>query len=226
MNGATRLLDARVESALRGFGPLGLLAILAILAASLVTSALGAVLALGWARMSSISVRDLGYVRPRSWIRTVASGVLFGAAFKLVMKAIVMPLFGAPAINPTYHYVAGNAGALPAILAAVIIGAGFGEETVFRGYMFERLGKLFGSGAAAKAAIVLLTSAVFALAHYHDQGIAGSEQAAITGFVFGAIFARTKQIWIPMIAHASFDVTAVALIYWNLESNVAHLFFK
>jgi hypothetical protein len=29
-----------------------------------------------------------------------------------------------------------------------------------------------------------------------------------------------------MIAHASFDLTAVAIIYWNLETRVAHLVFK
>jgi len=29
-----------------------------------------------------------------------------------------------------------------------------------------------------------------------------------------------------MIAHADFDLTAVAIIYWNLENKVAHVFFK
>ncbi len=29
-----------------------------------------------------------------------------------------------------------------------------------------------------------------------------------------------------MIAHAAFDLTAYVLIYWNLESLVAHLVFK
>jgi hypothetical protein len=29
-----------------------------------------------------------------------------------------------------------------------------------------------------------------------------------------------------MFAHAAFDLTAVAIIYWNLESEVAHLVFK
>jgi hypothetical protein len=29
-----------------------------------------------------------------------------------------------------------------------------------------------------------------------------------------------------MVAHAAFDVTALALIYWNVESDVAHLIFK
>jgi hypothetical protein len=27
------------------------------------------------------------------------------------------------------------------------------------------------------------------------------------------------------VAHAAFDVTAVAIIYWDLESEVAHWFF-
>jgi hypothetical protein len=30
----------------------------------------------------------------------------------------------------------------------------------------------------------------------------------------------------PMVAHAAFDLTAVAMIHWNLESDVAHLIFK
>jgi hypothetical protein len=29
-----------------------------------------------------------------------------------------------------------------------------------------------------------------------------------------------------MFAHAAFDLTAVAIIYWNLEREVAHLIFK
>ncbi len=28
-----------------------------------------------------------------------------------------------------------------------------------------------------------------------------------------------------MVAHAAFDLTALAIIYWNLESRVAHLVF-
>jgi hypothetical protein len=29
-----------------------------------------------------------------------------------------------------------------------------------------------------------------------------------------------------MIAHAAFDLTALALIYWNLETKVAHFVFN
>ena len=92
--------------------------------------------------------------------------------------------------------------------------------------MFERLGKLFGSGVWARSFIVLFTAALFGLAHYHDQGLAGAQQATITGLVFGTIFAVTGQLWMLMCAHAAFDVTAVAIIYWDVETAVAHLIVK
>ena len=218
--------DDRVAVALRGFGPLGILAILVILAGNLVVAPLGAVLVLLWARRSGTPWRAIGYVRPQSWIRTVALGIAFGVVFKLSMKILVMPLLGADPINQAYHYLVGNTAALPGMLFAMIVGAGWGEETVYRGYLFERFGKLLGPGVRAKAVIVLLTAVGFGLLHYHEQGLAGAEQATIVGLVFGTIFAVTGRLWMPMIAHAAFDLTALAVIYWNLEAAVAHLIFK
>ena len=219
-------VDYPVAARLRGFGPLGVLAILIILAGDFLVAPLSAVLVLVWARLSGTPWREIGYVRPKSWIGSVAVGIVFGAAFKLLMKAVVMPILGAPPINQAFHYLAGNTAALPGILFAVIIGAGFGEETVFRGWMFERFGKLFGSSAWAKTLIVVITSAWFGAIHYPFQGLAGAEQATIFGLVFGTIFAIRGRIFMLMVAHAAFDVTAVAIIYWNLEAEVAHLIFK
>jgi membrane protease YdiL (CAAX protease family) len=213
-----------VAARLRGFGPLGILATIVILFAG--TPMLAAPLALLWARLSRTPWDELGFVRPVRWVRTAALGVALGVAFKLVMKAVVMPLLGADPINRPYHYLAGNTSVLPWILFAVIYGAGFGEETVFRGFLFQRLGTLLGRGTAATVATVLLTTAWFALAHYPDQGRPGVEQALFTGLLFGTIYAVTRRIWLVVIAHAAFDVTAVALIYWNLEQGVAHLLFK
>lgn len=217
---------SETDEKLRGFGPLGLLVILAVVLADAVVKPLGAILVLVWARRSGTPWREIGFVRTKSWVATVAVGVAFGVAFKLLMKAVVMPLLGVDPINPAYHFLAGNLAALPGMLYLVIVGAGFGEETVFRGFFFERLGKLLGQGAGAKAATVVLTTILFALAHYFGQGLPGVEQATITGLVFGSIFAVTGRIWVPMFAHAAFDVTAVLMIYWDLESYVAHLVFK
>lgn len=98
---------------LRGFGPLGVLAILVVVAGSMAGFVVSAVLVLVWARLSDTPLRNLGFKAPRSWIVTLVGGVAFGIVFKLGAKAIVMPLLGAPAINASYHYLAGNAHALP-----------------------------------------------------------------------------------------------------------------
>lgn len=218
--------ERSIASRLRGFGLVGILAILVILAGNLLFLPLSAILVLVWARISRTPWGELGYVRPKSWVGSVAIGIVFGAALKLVMKAIVMPLLGAPPINEAYHFLAGNTAALPAMLWLIIVGAGFGEETVFRGYLFERFRKLFGDSAWARTLIVLITSAWFGIIHYPVQGLAGAEQAAIVGLVFGTIFAVRREIFLLMIAHVAFDLTALAIIYWDVETAVARFIFK
>jgi membrane protease YdiL (CAAX protease family) len=217
--------DDPIAMALRGFGPLGSIAIVVIVASQLLAP-LEAVLVLIWAKRSRTPWHEIGYVRPRSWVGGLVIGVTFGIAFKFLMKAIVMPLLGAEPVNQTYHYLVGNEAALLAVIPMMVVTAGFGEETFFRGYLFERIGKLIGRSPGAKALTVLLTSVVFASLHYFDQGLAGAQQATITGLVFGTTFAFTGRIWTLMCVHAVFDLTAVAIIYMGLESSVAHLMFK
>ena len=217
--------ENRFATRLRGFGPLGILAILVVLAGNFIVVPLSAVLVLVWAQQSGTPWAELGFVRPRSWVRTILIGIAFGIALKFLMKSIVMPLLGADPINQAYHHLVGNTAAIRGMLYAIIIGAGFGEETLFRGFLFERLGKLLGPGAKAKALIVLLTAGLFGLAHYFEQGVPGVQQGMIVGLVFGAVFAVTGRIFMLMIAHIAFDLTALAMIYWNLESSVAQLVF-
>ena len=223
--GSAETPNDRFASRLRGFGFIGILAVLAVLAGNFIVAPLSAVLVLLWARLSNTSWRDLGFVRPKSWSRTLILGTFLGVALKFLMKALVMPLLGAPPINQAYHFLASNTAALPGMVLTMIVVAGFGEETVFRGYLFERLTKLLGPGVSVRLTIILLTSAWFAGLHYPEQGVPGVEQAAITGLVFGAMFAITRQLWLPMVVHAAFDLAAVAMIYWNVEFQIAHLFF-
>ena len=213
--------DDPFAAALRGFGPIGLLAILVISLGNALFVPLSALLVLAWAWRSRTPWREIGFSRPRNWLAAILIGIALGVAFKLVMKALVMPLLGAPPINPAYHHLAGNAAALPFMLYLILVGAGFGEETYFRGYLFERLGRLLGAGSGAKAAIVLLTSIWFGLAHLPEQGLPGMEQAIIVGLVFGTICAVTGRLWLLIFAHAAFDLAALAIIYWDVEAQVA-----
>ena len=213
--------DDETASQLRGFGPVGLLAIVVIIAADVLGKPVSALMVLAWAWRSRTPWRELGFVRPRSWLAAIAIGIAIGITVKLVMKAVVMPLLGADPVNQTYHFVVGNRGALPAMLYAILVGAAFGEEVIFRGFAFERLRKLLGSSTRATVAIIVLTSLLFGIAHYADQRLPGVQQAVIVGLVYGAMYARTGSLAMPMIAHAAFDLTALWIIYWDLEEEVA-----
>jgi membrane protease YdiL (CAAX protease family) len=208
---------------------LGILAFLLILLSGTMvigplTIPVSALLVLLWVRLSHTPWKDIGYRNPNNWFLTITAGILIGFVLKIIMKAIVLPLFKADPINHTYHYLAGNTAMLPFAIWAMLV-AGFGEETVFRGLLFERLGTIIGTGIVARIVIILITTVLFGLGHYANQGLTGTEQSTITGLVFGWLYAASGRIWIAMIAHAAFDLTALYIIYWDLETSVAHLFF-
>jgi hypothetical protein len=100
---------------------------------------IGAILVLVWARVTHTPLREVGLVRPRSWARAVAVACLFGVAFKIVMKALVMPLFGTDPVNHAYHYLAGNALAAAFMAVFVMVSGGFGEEIVPRGFFIRTI---------------------------------------------------------------------------------------
>lgn len=229
--------EARTEdgdglaATLRGVGPAGLIvAVLIVLPGGVTlpgfwTIPISALLVLGWAAASRTPLAALGLAWDRRALVLIAVGLALGVMLKLAMKALVMPLFGADPVNHAYHALAHNSAALPGAVFSMIVAAGFGEELSFRGFAFERLGRLLGTHPAAKALAVLFTSAWFAWAHYAGQGIAGVQQAAVTGLVFGALYAITGRLWLTIAAHAAFDLTALALIYFDVEAAVAKSIF-
>jgi membrane protease YdiL (CAAX protease family) len=146
---AIPLWEDRLASRLRGFGPLGIFAIVCIFYATWYAPPLAFLMVLVWARLSRTPWREIGFARPKSWTRDLTLGLVLGCALKFVLKAVAMPLLGADPINHAYHYVVGNRAAIPGILLTVLLAA-VGEETVFRGYLFERMSKLFGPGVATR----------------------------------------------------------------------------
>lgn len=221
---ATRRLkpEQDLASRLRGNGAVGIAAILVIFSGALLSPVVSAVLIALWVALSRTEWAELGFSKPQNRARTLPLAVLGGAALKLMLKALVMPLLKGAPVNAAYHYLAHNPPAAAAMLLYVVVGAGFAEELFFRAYLFERLGKLFGRSTVAKVVIVIVSATLFGWAHYAGQGMDGFKQATIVGAVFGSIYARTRMIVPLMAAHATFDITAIALIYFDVEAEVAH----
>lgn len=211
--------------ALRGFGPIGLGALILIVPFSGLLGPLRPTMPLLWAWRSRTPLAELGLVRPRSWLRTIGLGIIGGIVFKLLMKTVVMPLLGAPPENAAFQSLRGNTGMLATMLVAVTLGAGFGEELTYRGFLFERIRTLVGDSKRTGVICVIVTSLIFGLIHLPEQHLFGAVQALLMGLVVGTIYAWTRELWLPVILHAVFDVVAVIIIYCGLETRLAHLLF-
>ena len=198
---------------------------IAILLGNVLFAPLSALLAIAWAWRSDTPFVEIGLVRPRRWVPAVLIGVGFGVALKLFSKAILLPLLHADPINHAFHQLVGNRAAIPGMLYALVIGAGIRRGSAVSRLFLRAAGAPVRPRCAGRLAALLLTSALFAAAHLHDQGVAGAEQALFTGLALGALYLATGSLAMPMIAHASFDLLAYWIIYWDLEARVAHLVF-
>lgn len=216
----------RFAEALRGRGPLAILFVLFVLGVTYLTGPyVGGPIVLLWAWWTGVKWGDLGFRRPKSWALLIGGGIVAGALEKLFSKTIMMPLLGAPDINAHYQYVVHNKHAMWGLIFTSLTFAGFFEEVLARGFLFERMGKFIGTSRAALIATILFTSALFGAAHYSEQSWMGVEQAAIFSIIDGIIFVATKQIWFLVVMHAAFDIVATLIIYNGIEVRLAHVFF-
>lgn len=218
--------DLRTAAALRAMRPFGAIVAVLIIAATLLAPPLSALLVLVWLWLSRTPFREIGLGRPENWLATLILGIATGVAAKLLMKAVVMPYLGAPATNPILAEYVGNLEATLVATVEMIILAGLAEEIVFRGFMFNRLQAAFGEGLFARTLMIVGASCFFGGLHYFGQGYFGAIHATILGFAFSVIyFLNGQKLWYLVATHAAFDVTAVWLTYFGLESVVAHSVF-
>jgi membrane protease YdiL (CAAX protease family) len=216
----------RVKAALRGGGWVGFLVLIFILAVTYCFGPpVGGPVVLLWAWWTGLPWRDLGFRRPKSWALLITGGIIAGVVEKLFSKTVMMPLLHAPDINAHYQFLVHNTHALWQMLFTSVVFAGFFEEVIARGFLFERLGKFIGTSRGALVATILFTSALFGAAHYPEQSWMGVEQAGIFAIVEGIIFVATRQLWFLVVMHAAFDIVACLIIYFGLETQLAHLFF-
>jgi membrane protease YdiL (CAAX protease family) len=211
---------------LRGTGLTGIAALLVISATAVLFTPAAAVLILLWAWVSKTPWRSLGLYRPRSWFVAIGVGVALGIVEKLLMKAVIMPLLGAPAVNPHFGYLADKPRAALFFALYAIVGAGFAEELLFRGYLIERIEKLLATVAWKQSIAILISTVIFASLHY-QQGAAGVENAAILGLLAALIYVGFgRNLWPLVVMHAIYDLLSLCLIYFHLEEAAAHLVFR
>jgi membrane protease YdiL (CAAX protease family) len=209
--------DDALARQLRSYGPVGWLAFATIYAASILLPPLGTLLVLLWRWGSGTPWRKVGLSTPNSLAWTILAGIVLAFLLRALTTYVVGPLLDAPAKNPAFRHLEGNAEALPlAILMGGFVNA-FGEELVMRGFFFERLRGLFGAGAIASTGILFVTALIFGVGHYPLQGAYGAQHAFLMGLVFGALYLKSGNIWLSVVTHGAYNLVGIAVLYFGLR---------
>jgi uncharacterized protein len=97
----------------------------------------------------------------------------------------------------------------------VCLTAGICEEVVYRGFLLHYWHTMPFHLTLTRTLIV--SSVIFGIAHLY-QGIAGSVQTMLIGFVLGAIFLLTGSLWLPIVIHAVLDLRVLAMLPEGFEN--------
>jgi hypothetical protein len=171
-----------------------------------------------WLRRSSW--HQLGLARATNWVQTIGLGIIAGLGLQFLSLWLVHPLFdeliNKPEMLPQFHPLHGN---ILEILFWLFIGGpivAIGEEMVYRGYLLNRFADLAGHGRAGWAVGLLGSSTLFGFGHAY-QGFTGMVESFLMGCALGALyFAARRNLWLPIIAHGSYNTAQFVLIFLGL----------
>ncbi len=177
----------------------------------------------GWLSMwlRRVGWRQIGLARPGSWPKTVLTAIVIALAYNALDIGVILPLLrrltGEPLDLAAFAALRGDTGTLMLLLAVAWISAAFPEELLYRGYILNRLGDVFGRSTAGWAAAAALVCLTFGLAH-HAQGITGVLDNILAGALFATLyFVSGRNLWLPILVHGIIDTSSVVLLYFGFQ---------
>jgi membrane protease YdiL (CAAX protease family) len=161
--------------------------------------------------------RSIGFAVPQRPWRDVSVGIVAGILMEWFAVAVTTPLIsGWFGVEPDYSEFASVKGNLTLLLVFLALSwtlAAGGEEICFRGFLMNRVARLFGGGNPAWVVALFVTSALFGWGHT-EQGVSGWVQEGLSGFLLGLLFlAMGRNLLAPMVAHGMSNTVAFVLIY-------------
>ena len=162
---------------------------------------------------------EIGFARPNNFLWAIAVGVVAGVLMELFAVYITTPLissfFGTEPNYSEFKEIRGNLVLLFIFLGLNWTLAAFGEEICFRGFLMNRLARIFGESRVAWLAALLLSSILFGWGHT-EQGVSGWIQEGLSGLILGVLFLlANRNLVVPIVAHGVSNTLAFVLIYFG-----------
>src|SRR5438093_6369117 len=96
-----------------------------------------------------------------------------------------------------------------------LIGAGFYEEFMFRGFLMQGLAMLFGAGRAAWIVACVVQGALFGAAHAYQNPLGIAITGALGVLMGLLVLALGRSLWPVIIGHGLFDASRFVLFYFQ-----------
>jgi len=164
------------------------------------------------------SLADLGFRRPARWATVPAWAV--GILVVFVVAQNVVPLLAAPFFDlpepdmSRYDAVRGNVAAAVMLALLLPLTAAIPEEILYRGFLIERLTRLFAGTRGAPTLAVLAQALIFGSVHF-QWGFGGIVVTAIMGAIWGFAFLLCgRNLWIVIIAHSAAHIAMLTQLYF------------
>ena len=159
------------------------------------------------------NLADIGLKRPSNWPSTILIGLTLAAA---TFGAVY--LSEKTGLHRDLSYLKAVQGNLPLTLLAIgysLLGGGFYEEFLFRGFLLHSLAMAFGGSRRAWLAACIIQSVLFGAVHSYQNPI-GMLITGILGLISGLVYLGCgRNLWPTMIGHGVYDASRFVLFYFQ-----------
>ena len=159
------------------------------------------------------TLADIGLKRPTSWPRTIVVGVVLAAL--MFVGIYLSEKAGFHRDLSRFAALQGNLSLTLFMIFYVLVGAGFYEEFMYRGFLMQGLAMCFGGTRVAWAIACAIQGVLFGLSHAYQNPL-GMLITGTLGILFAVlIFISGRNLWPAIIAHGLFDASRSVLIYFQ-----------
>jgi uncharacterized protein len=167
----------------------------------------------GLIRLRGETLADIGLKRPASWMRTLMIGI--GLAAIVFVAMYLSEKAGFRRDLSKFKEVQGNLKLALFGVFYALIGAGFYEEFMFRGFLMQGLAMLFGASRTAWIVACVVQGALFGAAHAYQNPL-GVAITGTLGVLMGVlVLASGRNLWPVIIGHGLYDASRFVLFYFQ-----------
>ncbi|HEX2629306.1 MAG TPA: type II CAAX endopeptidase family protein [Chitinophagaceae bacterium] len=172
---------------------------------------------LAWCEWRDGNLKGIGLDTKGNFITLITRVILLFIAVEIVMDFVVQPLVnkitGETVDYSTFNRLAHQTPKYFKYLLYTWISAAFGEEILFRGFVFRQLNIVMHGVKGKTIIIAILSSLLFALPHYY-MGPGGLIITFLFGLAFSIIYIRSGyNLWLTILLHGLIDSLFLTLAW-------------